>query len=109
MGGIVKIGDYLYGTGTEKRNFKSCNAKNGEIGQVLKIGSGAVIADANSLYYYNFKGEVKLLTQDPLNMDVVSEFKITEGSGEHFSHPVINKGKLYVRHGNVIQAFNIAL
>jgi len=37
----------------------------------------------------------------------VSEFKIRKGSDAHFTHPVINNGILYIRHGNVIQAFNI--
>ena len=107
MGGIVKIGDYLYGCGTAKKDFKSINALTGEIGSKLIIGSGAVIAADSMLYYYNFKGDVMLITQNPLNMEVVGSFKIKKGTREHFAHPVINKGKLYVRHGNVIQAYNI--
>ncbi len=107
MGGIVKIGDYLYGCGTAKRDFKSINVETGEIGSILKAGSGAVIAADNMLYYYNFKGDVMLVTLDPLNMEVAGKFKITKGSREHFAHPVINKGKLYIRHGNIIQAYDI--
>jgi len=107
MGGIVKIGNHLYGCGTEKRGFKSINATTGEIAKVLKIGNGAVIAADGMLYYYNQKGQVMLITLDPQNMEVVSEFKIRKGSDAHFTHPVINNGKLYIRHGNVIQAFNI--
>lgn len=107
MGGIVKIGNYLYGCGSAKPGLKSINAETGEIGKELKIGSGAIIAGGNMLYYYNFKGEVMLIPQDPLEMEVVSKFRITRGSGEHFSHPVINNGRLYVRHGNVIQAFDV--
>ena len=107
MGGIVKIGDHLYGCGTAKRNFKSINAHTGEIEKILKIGSGAVIAADSMLYYYNFRGEVMLITQDPKNMEVVSKFKMEKGTNEHFAHPVINNGKLYVRHGNVIQAYSI--
>jgi len=109
MGGIVKIGNYLYGCGSAKPGFKSINAETGEIGKELKIGSGAVIAGGNMLYYYNFKGEVMLIPQDPLEMEVISKFRITRGTGEHFSHPVINNGRLYVRHGNVIQAFDVSL
>jgi len=59
------------------------------------------------LYYYNQRGEVMLITLDPKNMEVVSTFKIKKGNNAHFAHPVINYGKLYIRHGNVIQAFNI--
>ena len=107
MGGIVKIGDHLYGCGSAKPNFKSINATTGEIERVLNIGTGAVIAADNMLYYYNHRGEVMLINLDPINMEVVSKFKITRGAKEHFAHPVINKGKLYVRHGNVLQAFSI--
>lgn len=107
MGGIVKIGDHLYGCSTAKRDFRSINATSGEIEKSLKVNSGAVIAADGMLYYYNWAGDVMLIPQDPLNMEVVSKFKITKGSKEHFAHPVINNGKLYVRHGNVIQAFDI--
>lgn len=109
MGGIVKIGDYLYGCGSAKRDFKSINMNTGELGSTLKIASGAVIAADSMLYYYNWKGEVMLITQDPINMEVVSKFRMKKGEKEHFSHPVINDGKLYVRHGNVIQAYNIKI
>ncbi len=108
MGGIVKLGDYLYGGGTAKPDFKSINATTGEIGKTLKIGTGSVIAADGMLFYYTQKGEVFLINADPINMEVVSKFKITKGAKEHFAHPVIHQGKLYVRHGNVIQAFNIA-
>jgi len=107
MGGIVKIGNYLYGCGTAKRNFKSVNAETGKIGSKLKIGSGAVIAADSMLYYYNFAGNVMLITQNPTDMEVVGKFKMKKGSREHFAHPVINKGRLYIRHGNAIQAYDI--
>lgn len=107
MGGIVKVGNYLYGCGTAKRDFKSIDAETGKIGMKLKIGSGAVITADSMLYYYNFAGKVMLINLDPINMEVVSKFKMIKGSKEHFAHPVINNGRLYVRHGNVIQAYNI--
>jgi outer membrane protein assembly factor BamB len=107
MGGIVKLGDHLYGGGTAKPDFKSINAISGKIEKTLKIGTGAVIAADDMLYYYNQKGEVYLINADPVNMEVVSKFRITKGAREHFAHPVIHDGKLYVRHGNFLQAFNI--
>lgn len=107
MGGIVKLGDHLYGCGTGQRDFKCVNAISGETEDALKINSGAVIADDAMLYYYNFGGEVMLITPDPENMEVVGKFRMKKGENEHFAHPVINNGKLYVRHGNVIQAYHI--
>jgi len=107
VGGIVKIGNYLYGCGTLKRGLKSINATTGEIENVLKIGNGIVVAADNMLYYYNFGGDIMLITQDPHNMKVVSKFRITKGNNEHFAHPVISHGNLYIRHGNSIQAYII--
>jgi hypothetical protein len=40
-------------------------------------------------------------------IEKVSSFRIKEGSLQHFSHPVINNGVLYQRHGNVLMAFDI--
>jgi hypothetical protein len=37
-----------------------------------------------------------------------SSFKITKGTKEHFSHPVIKNGILYQRRGDVLMAFNIS-
>lgn len=107
MGGIVKLGNHLYGCGTAKRDFKSINAETGEIEKVIKTGSGAVIAADSMLYFYNWRGDVMLINEDPTNMEIVSQFKMKKGGREHFTHPVINNGKLYIRHGNVIHAYDI--
>jgi outer membrane protein assembly factor BamB len=107
MGGFIKLGDWMYGCGVAKPAFRSLNALTGEIGSEMKTGTGAVISDGTMLYYYNFRGEVLLIKPDGPNMEVVGKFRITKGQKEHFAHPVIHQGKLYVRHGNVLQAFKI--
>jgi outer membrane protein assembly factor BamB len=107
MGGIVKLGDHIFGCGIENKDFKSINAQTGKTGKALDIGSGAVISADSMFYYYNFKGEVMLITGDPENPEVVGKFRMTKGKKEHFAHPVINDGKLYVRHGDAIQAYDI--
>jgi len=105
MGGIVKIGEHLYGCGTAGKDFKMISTVTGETEKSIKAGSGVVIAADSMLYYYNQRGEMMLIT--PETLEVQSSFKIKMGSGEHFSHPVISNGKLYLRHGKVIQAFAI--
>ena len=44
---------------------------------------------------------------NPEKLDVVSEFRITDGSGACFSHPTIFDGVLYVRRGSALMAFNV--
>lgn len=106
MGGIIKIGNYLYGAGTVN-NIKSLNAETGVITDSLKIGMGAIIAADNMLYYYSQKGEMFLLSYNEGNIEKVSSFRIRKGNLQHFSHPVIYKGVLYQRHGNTLIAYDI--
>ena len=109
MGGIVKLGDYLYGSGTVKPELRAVNVKTGELTDSLRVGSGAIISAENMLYYYNQKGELMLLKANNGKIEKVSSFRIKKGSQQHFSHPVINKGILYQRHGKVLMAFDIRL
>ncbi len=107
MGGIVKIGNYLYGCGTAKPQLLSVNATTGLIVDSLHAGSGAVIAADNMLYYYNQKGDMNLVGINDGKMAMISSFRIKEGTMQHFSHPVINKGLLWQRHGNILLAYDI--
>jgi hypothetical protein len=107
MGGIVKIGNHLYGSGTTKKQLKAIDATTGQLTDSMKVGSGAVIAADNMLYYYNQRGELKLLSYNEGKMKEVSTYKITKGTKEHFAHPVIYRGVLYQRRGNMLMAFDI--
>jgi len=107
MGGVLLIGEYLYSCGTAKPIFMCVDKNSGEIESSLKIGAGTVIASDNLLYYYNQKGEVMLINPNPHEMKVISKFDITKGEKEHFAHPVINNGVLYIRHGEYLMAYNI--
>lgn len=107
MGGIVKIGNFIYGSGTVKPELKAINANTGVLTDSLRIGSGAIIAADGMLYYYNQKGEMNLISYKEGRIEKISFFRINKGTKEHFSHPVINKGILYQRHGNVLMAFDI--
>ena len=107
MGGIVKIGNYLYGSGNSNRELTALDAATGQLTDSLKIGSGAIIAADDLLYYYNQRGEMKLVSYDQGKLQEISSFKITRGTKQHFSHPVIYRGVLYQRHGQVLMAFDI--
>lgn len=107
MGGFIKLGNQLYGSATAKPLLLAANAETGELTDSLKIGNGAIIAANNKLYYYNFKGQVFLVDYSSGKLKTVSAFKVTQGSGEHFAHPVIHRGVLYIRHGKSLQAYNI--
>ena len=107
MGGFVKLGNYLYTCLSEKRQLVCLDASNGQVTDSLKCGAGSVIFADNLLYYYNQRGEVKLVKPDPKKMEILGSFKVTAGTKEHFSHPVISDGIFYIRHGKALMAYDI--
>ena len=107
MGGFIKIGNYIYSSLSEKKELISIDANTGQVVDSLKVGTGTIIFSDGFLYYYNQKGDMNLVKPDMGNMKLISSFKITAGTKEHFSHPVIRDGVLYIRHGKVLQAFDI--
>jgi hypothetical protein len=60
------------------------------------------------LYYYNQKGDMNLINPGKGKMEIASFFRIPKGTKEHFSHPVIDHGILYIRHGKALMAFRIS-
>ena len=107
MGGFIKQGNNLYSCVSEKKQLKCLDAGTGMVTDSLKCGTGTIIFADNMLYYYNQKGEVRLIKPGPEKMVQAGFFKITAGTKEHFSHPVIHNGVLYIRHGNSLMAFDI--
>ena len=60
------------------------------------------------LYVYSEGGDIVLVKQDPVVFDIVSMFEVPLGSGEHWAHPVIANGRLYIRHGNALMVYDIS-
>jgi len=107
MGGFIKLGEKIYSCTNSRRDLKCIDAKTGQVLDSLKVGIGSIIFADKLLYYYNQKGEVNLIKPTPENLELISTFKIKNGSLEHFSHPVINNGVFYIRHGKALMAYNI--
>ena len=71
---------------------------------------GSISAADGLLYCYEEKqGNLALVEPSPDNFKIVSSFRITKGSGPHWTQPVIHKGVLYIRHGDVLMAYNIKI
>ena len=87
---------------------KSINAQTGALADSLNLGWGAILSADNRLYYYNQGGKLFLLAfNDDGKMTQEGELKISRGTKEHFSHPVIKNGILYQRRGQALMAFDI--
>ncbi len=106
MGGIVIANNKIIGTGHRKQLLKAVDKETGEIIDSLKVGRGSTIFADGLLYMYNEKGPLNLIKTEP-NLEVISSFRIKKGTKEHFAHPVIKNGNLYVRRGNALLVYNI--
>jgi hypothetical protein len=108
MGAMVKIGDYAYGSGDANRFWFGVDWKTGEIKyKDGSIGIGVTIAADDMLYHYSQQGDIALLKITPEKLDLVSKFPVTLGTDQHWAHPVIYQGVMYVRHGDTLMAYRI--
>ncbi|WP_291530311.1 PQQ-binding-like beta-propeller repeat protein [Bacteroides sp. UBA939] len=108
IGAMVKVGDYAYGSGDANRFWFCVDWKTGEIKWKQRgLAMGNTIANEGMLYCYTDRGEMVLAKATPEKFDIVSKFPITLGTEQHWAHPIIYKGVLYVRHGDTLMAYQI--
>ena len=109
MGGAVLIDGYLYGSGDNGRAWQCLDWKTGEQKYAsTEVAKGVVIAANNKLIGYSERGELFLAEANPSGLKIISKTKVALGSEQHWAHPVINKGILYVHHGNSLIAYKIS-
>jgi outer membrane protein assembly factor BamB len=112
MGGVVLLGNNLYGANHMSKPVDTWVCVDWNTGKTLWTSKwysrGSVISADGMLYLFEEKsGHVALVRPDPSKLDIVSEFQITKGEGPFWAHPVISKGRLYIRHGDVLMVFLI--
>ncbi len=112
MGGYVLVDGFLYGSNWLNNGAGNWVCADWETGQTQweeKWNSkGSIILADGMLYFYDDKrGNVALVQPNPEKLEIISSFKIDEGSGPHWAHPVIHEGVLYIRHGSSLMAFRI--
>ena len=108
-GGVVELDGKIYG-GSQGEKWVCLDWETGETvynEQWERLGKGATIVADGMLYLYEEKRGTVGLVKPGDKFDVVSSFAIDFGSKEHWAHPVISDGVLYIRHGNVLGAYDI--
>lgn len=112
-GGIVLLNGFLYGANwqSNKQGKWMCvNWKTGETVYEQEWGNKGSLTSADGMLYCyeEASGTVGLVPATPAGFDPVSSFQITLGEKEHWAHPVICGKRLYIRHGDILMAFDIA-
>jgi len=111
-GGVVFVDGYIYGASWKGNGDGNWVCLDWDTGKVMYdthwINKGAISYADGMLYCYEEKkGNVALVRATPEKFDIVSSFAVTKGTGEHWALPVISGGRLYIRHGEVLMAYDI--
>jgi outer membrane protein assembly factor BamB len=107
FGGLVLVDDHLFTT-IKGNRLVSLDPKNGAIKDTLKVATGSLIFADNKFFCYGNNGTVNLVNYSPGQLKHAGSFKVREGSGQHFSHPVLSQGIMYIRRGDALMTYNIS-
>ena len=107
-GGAVIVDDHIYAAVYVGRRWYCMDRNTGRATWSSRaIDRGIVIYADGMLYCYTERGELALVKPNPARFEIISQTRITIGTGEHFAHPVIHEGGLYVRRGDAMILFAI--
>ncbi|MDR0333009.1 MAG: PQQ-like beta-propeller repeat protein [Dysgonamonadaceae bacterium] len=115
IGGFVLVDGVIYGSNWINNSSGNWVAVDWNTGETLfenewsgGKSKGQIIAvDGMLIAYDERRGYVGLVRPSREKWDVVSEFRITAGDGQHWGHPVIDNGIMYIRRGNALIAYKI--
>ena len=112
-GGVIKIGDYFYGSSAQA--FVCQNRIDGKMmWSDRKIKKGA-LTYADGLFYHvqEDDGKVLLISADEHSHQIQGSFvlspqtKLRKPAGKIWVHPVIARGKLYLRDQEMIYCYDV--
>jgi outer membrane protein assembly factor BamB len=108
MGGFIVMNGKIFGSDDSGKAWYCLDWKTGVVMHSEKItGKGTIIAADGMLYLYGENGEIVLAQPEANSFKKVSSFKVPYGENQHWAHPVISRGKLFVRHGSSMMVYDI--
>src|SRR5262249_15067088 len=107
-GGVVLVGDYLYGT--NENSLLCVNFKTGKIEwKERSVGKGSVAAADGHMYVRGENGKVALVEANPTEYKEKGQFKQPDlGREKPWPYPVIAGGKLYLRDWDALFCYDIS-
>ncbi|MBN2088259.1 PQQ-like beta-propeller repeat protein [candidate division KSB1 bacterium] len=109
MGGAILRDNLIYTSGYRKGGWYVLDWTTGKIlHNSASFKEGVIIYTGDCFYCYGEDGQFSLVQADSRGYQLKSSFMITEGSGQHWAHPVISNSRLYIRHGNVLLVYDIS-
>ena len=113
-GGIVEVDGRVYGSNWQNNTAGKWACLDWDTGETIyeeawgNLGKGVTIYADGKLYLYEERRGTLALANPGEKFDIISSFRFDFGTKEHWPHPVISDGVMYVRRGNTLAAFDIA-
>ena len=106
FGGLVAVDGHLFTT-IKGNRLLALDPENGSIVDSLKVATGSIIYADDKFIVYGNNGNINLVSYKEGQLESAAQFKVKEGTGHHFSHPVVADGVMYVRHGDALMAYQV--
>lgn len=106
FGGLLVVNDHLFTT-IKGNRLVALDPENGSVVDSLKVSTGSIIYADNKFIIYGNNGNVNLVNFEQGQLEPAGQFKVKEGTGHHFAHPVVANGVMYIRHGDALMAYRI--
>lgn len=105
-GGIIKVGDYVYGTGS--KGLICMNYVTGEIAwQDGSVGKGSLTVADGMIYMLGERHQMALVEATPEGYREHGRFDIEKLGRPSWTHPVIANGRLYIRNQHKLTAYDV--
>ncbi|MBI2195250.1 MAG: PQQ-like beta-propeller repeat protein [Planctomycetes bacterium] len=107
--GLVLANGIIYGTSHKSPGLVCMDLKTGRVlWQERGPGqAGLAYADGMLYAYENRRGIVHLIQANPQRYVSMGTLQVQRGDGQHWAHPVIANGRLYIRHGDALMAYDV--
>ena len=112
MGGMVLLGNYIFSSTHDTDSKGRWICVDWTTGKTLWLtnwkNKGPIISADGMIYIMEEKnGNIGLVNPSSDKLDVISSFRVTKGTGPYWAHPVIDKGRLFVRHGDYLAVYSL--
>ena len=106
-GGVVVVDGLIHGASTGGTWYCLEPATGDVKFSAGLVGKGSVIYVDGLIYGYGENGKVGLIKINQDGYEMVSSFDVTKGTAEHWAHPAVSNGRLYIRHGDALMCYDI--
>ncbi|MFC2089585.1 PQQ-binding-like beta-propeller repeat protein [Bacteroidota bacterium] len=106
FGGFVVLDGKIFTT-LKGNKLVALDPNNGTISDSIKVATGSIVYADQKFICYGHNGEIQLVNYRDNKFESGGLFRISLGNGNHFAHPVINNGIMYIRRGNTLMAYKI--